>query len=141
MENVFLRSADRASACTLEEVALEQARSIVLERKEAATKGVRMVYPAHLPLESVLEHPSVSVVERSLYNAVHERLLPPLKVRLLLQESPPAVLISKAGEISLSGDPLQIRYFAVGARPMGTTVGSAGVTRSCTGLGPKPSGR
>lgn len=75
-EEAFLRGADWASAGLLEEVALGQPHGIVLERKEPSTKGILVGYPAHWPLDPVLEHRSVAEAERCTYNAGHGRCPP-----------------------------------------------------------------
>ncbi|KAG0717544.1 hypothetical protein GWK47_054186 [Chionoecetes opilio] len=92
MGDYFLRGATWADATTLQEIAVGQPQGIVLVPKEPTRKGVLLGYPTALPLDPVLEHPSVDAAERCYHNAEHGRRLPTRQVLLTLRGSVPASL-------------------------------------------------
>ena len=88
----LLRGLDWASGSTLEEVASEQPRGIILKRLDFYRKGVIEGYPTALPLDPVTAHPSVAAAERCTHNAGHGRRLPTRQVLVTLRGPIPASL-------------------------------------------------
>lgn len=90
--NYLLRGLDWASNNTLEEVAREQPRGIILKTLEVYVKGVLQKYHTALPLEVALAHPSVAGAKRCTYNAGHGRQVPTRQVLVTLRGEVPASL-------------------------------------------------